>query len=67
MTISVVQLNRAQRQRDEVEILWKQALAVYCLTHNRNIYVGIRFEVFTAVGMKNGVFWDVTPRGSCKN
>jgi hypothetical protein len=24
----------------------------------------IRFEVFTAVDMKNGVFWDVTPCGS---
>jgi hypothetical protein len=27
----------------------------------------VRFEVFTAVTMKNGVFWDVTPRDSCKN
>jgi hypothetical protein len=27
----------------------------------------IRFEFFTAVTMKNGVFCDVTPRGSCKN
>jgi hypothetical protein len=26
-----------------------------------------RFEVFTAVTMKNDVFWDVTPCGSCKN
>jgi hypothetical protein len=25
-----------------------------------------RFEVFTAVTMKNGVFWDVNPFGSCK-
>jgi hypothetical protein len=25
----------------------------------------VRFEVFTAVTMKNGVFWDVTPCGSC--
>jgi hypothetical protein len=32
---------------------------------NRNICV--RFEVFTAVTMKNRVFWDVTPRGSSKN
>jgi hypothetical protein len=24
------------------------------------------WEVFTAVTMKNGVFWDVTPCGSCK-
>jgi hypothetical protein len=27
----------------------------------------IRFEVFAAVTMKNGVFWVVTPCGSCKN
>jgi hypothetical protein len=27
----------------------------------------LRFEVSTAVTMKNGVFWDVTPCGSCKN
>jgi hypothetical protein len=26
-----------------------------------------RIEVFTAVTMKNGVFWDVTPCGFCKN
>jgi hypothetical protein len=25
----------------------------------------VRFEVFAAVTMKNAVFWDVTPRGSC--
>jgi hypothetical protein len=25
----------------------------------------LRFEVFTAVTMTNGVFWDVTPCGSC--
>jgi hypothetical protein len=23
----------------------------------------VRFEVFTAVTMKNGLFWDVTPSG----
>jgi hypothetical protein len=27
----------------------------------------VRFEVFTAVTKKNGVFWDVTLCGSCKN
>jgi hypothetical protein len=27
----------------------------------------LRFEVFTAVAMKNDVFWDVMPCGSCKN
>jgi hypothetical protein len=27
----------------------------------------VRLEVFTAVTMNNGVFWDVMPCGSCKN
>jgi hypothetical protein len=27
----------------------------------------VRFEVFTAVTMKNGVFWVITPWGSCNN
>jgi hypothetical protein len=27
----------------------------------------LRFEVYKAVTMKKGVFWDVTPCGSCKN
>jgi hypothetical protein len=27
----------------------------------------VRFDVFTVVTMKNGVFWDVTWCGSCKN
>jgi hypothetical protein len=30
-------------------------------------FLFIRFEAFTAMAMKNGVFWDVTPCGSCKN
>jgi hypothetical protein len=34
--------------------------------HFYAIFVGIvRFEVFTAVTMKNGVFWVVMPCGSC--
>jgi hypothetical protein len=32
-----------------------------------DIRIDVRFEVFTVVTMKNGVFWDVTPCGSCKN
>jgi hypothetical protein len=27
----------------------------------------VRFEVFTVVTIKNCVFWEVTPCGSCKN
>jgi hypothetical protein len=32
-----------------------------------NIIDCVRFEVFTAVTMKNVIFWDVTLCGSCKN
>jgi hypothetical protein len=32
-----------------------------------NSCIDVKFEVFTAVTMKNGVFWDVTPCGSRKN
>jgi hypothetical protein len=27
----------------------------------------VRVEVFTAVTIKNAVFWNITPCGSCKN
>jgi hypothetical protein len=33
----------------------------------RNAYRIVRLEVFTAMAMKNGVFWGVTLCGSCKN
>jgi hypothetical protein len=36
-----------------------------CHTSSSNLHV--RFEVFTAVTMNNGVFWDVTPFGSCNS
>jgi hypothetical protein len=38
-------------------------------TTNHSImdFIYLIFEVFTAVTMKNCVFWDVTPCGSCKN
>jgi hypothetical protein len=32
-----------------------------------SVWKRVRFEVLTAVTMKNGVFSDVTPCGSCKN
>jgi hypothetical protein len=37
--------------------------------HECNLNEGkfVRFEVFTAVTMKNGVFWVATPCDSCKN
>jgi hypothetical protein len=49
------------------------------IKHNQNDYIEedgkvdtlegncVRFEVFTAVTMKYGVFWDVTPCGFYKN
>jgi hypothetical protein len=38
-----------------------------CLVELEANALYVRFEVSTAVTMKNGVFWDVTPCGSCKN
>jgi hypothetical protein len=29
-------------------------------------FIYVRFEVFMAVSMKNDVFWDVMPCGSCE-
>jgi hypothetical protein len=31
------------------------------------LWDNVRLEVFTAVTMKNGVFWNATPCDSCKN
>jgi hypothetical protein len=38
---------------------WREGRTEICL-HK------VRFEVFTAVTVKDGVFWDVMPCGSCK-
>jgi hypothetical protein len=45
------------------------AISVYGLVGNSmaNYQGSGRVEVFTAVTMRNGVFWDVTPCGFCKN
>jgi hypothetical protein len=40
-------------------------ILLFLPAHNR--CESVRFYVFTTVTMKNGVFWDVTPCGSCKN
>jgi hypothetical protein len=37
------------------------------LSYYIHTVANVRFEVFTVVTMKNSVFWDVTPCGSCKN
>jgi hypothetical protein len=35
--------------------------------HEETLEEYASFEVFTVVTMKNGIFWDVAPCGSCKN
>jgi hypothetical protein len=52
----------------------RKHVAFWWGSHKGDIVIGgvvilkyVRFEDFTAVAMKNGVFWDVTPCGSCKN
>jgi hypothetical protein len=47
-------------EKAKFEIAQKQYL-------NTRSFYSVRLEVFTAVTMKNGVIWDVTPHGSCKN
>jgi hypothetical protein len=39
----------------------------YCLPTDVVFKPCCNFEVFTALIMKNGIFWDVMPRGSCRN
>jgi hypothetical protein len=50
-----------------VESVWQAASSsVIRFVFGERISI-VRFQVFTAVTMKNGVFWDVRPCGSCKN
>jgi hypothetical protein len=51
-----VSRNRRTLQKVEFKLFLTLANVVY-----------ERFEVFTAVSMKNGIFWNVTTCGSCKN
>jgi hypothetical protein len=48
------------------QVLWQSGTKgeISSLPKEKNY---IRFEVFTAVTMKNAVFWDETPCDSCKN
>jgi hypothetical protein len=47
------------------EPVWIRKSENYPLYRESNSDSSVRFEVFTAVTMKNAVFWDVTPCGSC--
>jgi hypothetical protein len=38
----------------------------YVVKMRKTVEVYVVFEVFTAATMKNAVFWEVTPCGSCK-
>jgi hypothetical protein len=48
---------RGAINRGEYDILRTLDLNIIC----------VRSEVFTAVTVKNAVFWDIAPCGSCKN
>jgi hypothetical protein len=52
-------------------VLYVSVNKIYSYVRDFNVITNnpsdVRLEVFTAVTMKNGVFWDVTPCGSCKN
>jgi hypothetical protein len=49
-------------------ISWLEMLAVIAIVAPcEEIHFSVRFEVFTAVTMNNGIFWDVTLCGSSKN
>jgi hypothetical protein len=50
-----------------VIVLARELAAGYSLDFQTMTEHYVRFEVFMAVTMKNGVFWDVTPCGSYKN
>jgi hypothetical protein len=54
-------LTRATRRNNPEDTI----LQSVTLSNNKN-FKYVKLEVFTAVTMKNGVFWDVTPCGSCK-
>jgi hypothetical protein len=59
---------RLEGKHWELLLFFKKPKLSYLGEYNLNIQSGVvRFEVFTAVTMMNGVFWDVTPCGSCKN
>jgi hypothetical protein len=55
-----VQINYAPQTTWQLKQDIRYVLLKYCM-------YCVRFEVFTAVTMKNGVFWDVTLCRSCMN
>jgi hypothetical protein len=51
------------RLKEIISNLEEPKIAVTSINQTRVV----RFEVFMAVTMTNGMFWDVTPCGACKN
>jgi hypothetical protein len=49
------------------ECLQHLVLSVSLGTYTKANFASVRFEVFTAVTMKNAVFWDVAPCVPCEN
>jgi hypothetical protein len=45
---------------------WSNCVLIGCISNSVQ-KSHVRFDVFTTVTMKNAIFWDVTPYGSCKN
>jgi hypothetical protein len=68
--VNIYQTILCHRPDDSILLLiyrrsqWITLYSVYLLDERNNEFYFLRFQVFTAVTMKNGVFWDVTPCGS---
>jgi hypothetical protein len=58
--VGTFQVNPAEDDRN-TSFLWCGFSSIPNLSNH------VRFDLFTAVTKKNGVFWDLTPCGSCKN
>jgi hypothetical protein len=64
------------QSREQSNATWSEMWRLWWLYEDRNVYIlgellqnkrRVGFEVFTAVIMKNGVFWDVMQCGSSKD
>jgi hypothetical protein len=67
-----IQIEEMEAWLEEMKVWSKEMLAnagllkINLLSTKKTTLHYVRFEVFMAVTMKNAVFWDVTPCGSCK-
>jgi hypothetical protein len=48
-----------------VVVMMMMTMMMMIIVIIKSNWYNVRFEIFTAVTMKNGVFWVVTPCGSC--